>query len=307
MDLLNFKDELIKHLQEEGYWAVISKAEKINYQNQDTIIVKETAKDVVGISYPLSELYASYCMNYNMDLCISRLTKALINMNEESIHYFMDRISPEYLTLHVCDIDTNRELLSKSACFEVTPTIAAVAYIDIPTGNGNASIRISDNMLSQLGMTKKEALDRSISNLENSQFHVKHIGEVVKEMLGKKVPFIDRNEMPLYVVTNSLKMQGANILATKKALNEAVLRSVGEDCYILPSSIHEVILVPKSSGMDVASLKNMVESVNEAELNTREKLSDNVFEYSLSDMKLSLATGEEKENTKVRGRNICRI
>lgn len=78
MDLLNFKDELIKHLQEEGYWAVISKAEKINYQNQDTIIVKETAKDVVGISYPLSELYASYCMNYNRIYAFRDLRRHLL-------------------------------------------------------------------------------------------------------------------------------------------------------------------------------------------------------------------------------------
>ena len=50
------------------------------------------------------------------------------------------------------------------------------------------------------------------------------------------------------------------------------------DCYILPSSIHEVLIVP--SDMDVNTLAHMVHDINRAEVAEQDRLSDHVFRLS---------------------------
>lgn len=307
MELQEFKDELVKRLQDGGLWVKIGDADKINYQGQEAVIVKENDDDIDGISRPVSELYMEFKKSNDIDFCVTFLIEALKHRNKPILHYVMEQINnKEFFTLHVCSANENRELLARSAYYEVTQALAAVAYIDVPTEDGYASVRVNDNILNELGMTRKEVLETALSNLEQSEFIMKHIGEVIEEMAGSSL-FIDEHEMPMYVVTGKSKMYGANILATKSSLYSSIADSIGEDCYILPSSIHEIILVPKSAGIAPYDLKMLVESVNETELDKREKLSDEVFEYSMAEKRLLLATYEDKKITKERGKSICRI
>lgn len=308
MELQEFKDELVKRLQDVGLWVKIGDVDKINYQGQEAVIVKENADDIDGISHPVSELYKEFKKSNDIDFCVTYLNEALKHRDKPILPYVMGKVkNKEFFTLHVCSANENRELLARSAYYEVTQALAAVAYIDVPTGDGcYASVRVNDNILNKLGMTKKEVLDTALSNLEQSEFIVKHIAEVIEEMAGSSL-FIDEHEMPMYVVTGKSKMYGANILATKTSLYSSIADSIGEDCYILPSSIHEIILVPKSAGIAPYDLKMLVESVNETELDKREKLCDEVFEYSMAEKRLLLATYEDKKITKERGKSICRI
>ena len=48
---------------------------------------------------------------------------------------------------------------------------------------------------------------------------------------------------------------------------------------IIPSSIHELLIVPKSPEIDPRELGEMVRAVNRAEVAKEEQLSDRVYEY----------------------------
>ena len=48
----------------------------------------------------------------------------------------------------------------------------------------------------------------------------------------------------------------------------------------MPSSVHELLVVPVNMGMDVGQLKEMVTSINASEVALEEQLSDNVYRYS---------------------------
>ena len=50
--------------------------------------------------------------------------------------------------------------------------------------------------------------------------------------------------------------------------------------YILPSSVHEVILIPADDMIDPMVLKDMVYQVNRTQLKTEEILSDSVYFFS---------------------------
>ena len=58
---------------------------------------------------------------------------------------------------------------------------------------------------------------------------------------------------------------------------------VGSDLYIIPSSVHEVLLLPNNIEYDKDYLTDLVKEVNSGELSTEDILSDHVYYYSRKD------------------------
>lgn len=85
-------------------------------------------------------------------------------------------------------------------------------------------------------------------------------------------------EVPIYVMSNTSGINGAATL-----LYENVLKSFAEsrqtDFYVLPSSIHEVLLIPCNGKYDEKELRDMVCEVNQTQVPTEDILSDEVYIY----------------------------
>lgn len=79
-------------------------------------------------------------------------------------------------------------------------------------------------------------------------------------------------------LTNSRKQFGASLI-----LHNDILRRAGEvlgsNYFVLPSSIHETILVPDIEGSDAQGLCLMVKEINEGKVEACEQLSDKVQYY----------------------------
>jgi hypothetical protein len=82
----------------------------------------------------------------------------------------------------------------------------------------------------------------------------------------------------MYVCTNVNKCNGAGVIFYKDFLKN-ISEKVGTDLYIIPSSIHEVIIVPANDKIDSELLKSMVPEVNETEVTVTEVLSNHVYLY----------------------------
>ena len=82
-------------------------------------------------------------------------------------------------------------------------------------------------------------------------------------------------------------MYGAGYLALKTKIEE--LSSIfGRDLYILPSSIHEVLVTPDNGLYEVEDLKKMVKEVNDTEVSPEERLSYSVYKYSRRDAEIKV-------------------
>lgn len=104
-----------------------------------------------------------------------------------------------------------------------------------------------------------------------------------------------QEENPMYVLTNRSNQNGAACILYPNVLKEFAER-IGSDLYILPSSIHEVILI-KDQGMEDADvLRNMVKDVNRTQLAPEEVLSDEVYHYNRKSGKVGLC--ENKTSVK---------
>ena len=93
--------------------------------------------------------------------------------------------------------------------------------------------------------------------------------------------------LPMYVLTNQSHLNGASALLYKDILRDFA-HSLEENFYILPSSIHEVILVPANGIMSKNSLELMVKDVNQKEVSPMERLSDHVYFYDRFTHKITL-------------------
>ncbi len=86
------------------------------------------------------------------------------------------------------------------------------------------------------------------------------------------------DEGPLYVLSNRQRFFGAScILYTAQLQDFANIKN--SDLYILPSSIHEVILIPQSVSPNYESLCRMVKEINDSEVDACDRLSDKVYRF----------------------------
>ena len=96
---------------------------------------------------------------------------------------------------------------------------------------------------------------------------------------------LEENDM--FVLTNESRLNGASCMLYDNVLKEFA-DSVESDLYILPSSIHEVILLPKREIYNINDLKSMVHEVNAEEVAPDEVLSDQVYTYDRANGMLTM-------------------
>lgn len=85
-------------------------------------------------------------------------------------------------------------------------------------------------------------------------------------------------EIPVYVVSTVSGINGAGVIFYE-GICEKIKERLGEDFYIVPSSIHEVLVVPKSVSPDIKHLQAMVEFINATEVKEEDRLTNSVYTY----------------------------
>lgn len=197
--------------------------------------------------------------------------------------------------------DRNKELLSDAPHLIVCDDLAVLFYILVSNdGEGTATITIRTNMSDLWGVDEDELFKIALVNTQRLfRGSVMSMASVMMELLSDRMDeentkefydmvVSDEDMVPMYVCTNTQKINGAGVLLYKDLLKEFAER-VGNDFYILPSSIHETLLVPVSKEMQIEYLRSMVREVNATQVAPEEVLSDNVYIYRREDDKISLA------------------
>lgn len=102
----------------------------------------------------------------------------------------------------------------------------------------------------------------------------------MEEMLAGMVSFIlYPSAIPMYILTNEQELNGASALLYGDILKDFANKK-GADMYILPSSIHEVIMIPADRIDDPKKLSSMVHEANTTVVSTGDVLSDSVYYYN---------------------------
>jgi len=171
----------------------------------------------------------------------------------------------------------------KNLAYSKTKTDLVILYqIELVNdGNGCQSIKIQKAALKMYGVTVTELKKAAFKNLDE---HIRflNMAQELGFLLGE--PEEDAmEEFPMWVLSNDVKTYGAAAIFSSKAMKEVTTKMKTNQLYILPSSIHEVIILdatkPDTAGK-TEELKAMVREVNATQVAPKDKLSDNVYFYN---------------------------
>ncbi len=150
---------------------------------------------------------------------------------------------------------------------------------------GNATILIRNTHL-ELWKQTKDTIHRLA--IKNTPRILPSKLRTMEEIIGELYFLKDENEEEglaqiagktgMYVLTNTKGLCGAGAILYNDVLREFA-KEHNRDIIILPSSVHEVILLPDVGEYDKKSLQEMVKDVNETQVDAQEVLSDKVYIY----------------------------
>ena len=186
----------------------------------------------------------------------------------------------EYLSFRLVGLDEN-EIWLNDKVWEPMGDFAKVCCLEMgQETTGYMSAVVTMGNLALMGVTKEQILSDAQKNLEKKEYVFMNLADVMASMCSEfsEIDPAETPEMPLYMLTNSSKIQGAVMIARPDIMKEIGER-FGCDFYVLPSSKHEVLLVPVDAGIDLGVLSAMVRDVNAAEVSVYDKLSDKVQFY----------------------------
>lgn len=164
--------------------------------------------------------------------------------------------------------------------------LAIIFYVLLEAGiYGTATMPVKTEHLKLWNITKAEVYEQACQNTERLlPYEFRSMRSVLKEMAGIEEP---EGEEVLYVMSNHLRSFGAVSILYPGRLEEAG-EYLGEDFYVLPSSVHEMILVKKSAASGKAFLSAMVTEINATQVDTEEVLSNRAYYYDRAHKKLSM-------------------
>ena len=153
---------------------------------------------------------------------------------------------------------------------------------------GNASILIHNVHIQLWKVNARELYECAMENTPLLQGYeladMKSVLEEMKALGGAEDEEIEdmQQEVPMYVLSNKSRVNGAACILYKDILKDFAM-AVDKDLYVLPSSIHEVILLPSDGTQESEQLKEMVKEINLSQVEEEEVLSDSVYYYRRSD------------------------
>ena len=209
----------------------------------------------------------------------------------------------DHIICKLVNAEMNAEYLADKPHTQVED-LAVMYAVDLGGGEGGKmTAPITNALMEQYGVTTQELHDIAIHNLAESQIEFKTMRDVLIDMMFPNgisendprafmIPPEEENPS-MYVLSNAEKLNGAAALLDAKTM-EDISEKLGGDFIVLPSSIHECIVLPVNEDMDRHTLEAMVQDVNAGQVAPEERLSDHVYMYDSQEKELVLADKMEE-------------
>ena len=168
--------------------------------------------------------------------------------------------------------------------------LALIYRVDFrETSGGRMSTVITNQMLGEFGISQEQLHQDAVENSAITHpASLRSMQEVMASMMGMEPEPHMPGEPLMLVATTEGAFMGASVIQYPGFMDMAA-EKVGGDFFILPSSIHEVLLIPDDGKADFHELAAMVQSINETQVAPADRLSDNVYHYDKTDRVFELA------------------
>ena len=277
-------DEMVVELQE---------VTKVNL-SLEGLTIRKQGENIAPTIY-LNQYFNQFNDGRAMDDIVRDIIKVYENNQPENImdvfktedFYDFDKMK-EKIVLKVINTERNLDLLVQVPHLDMEGLgLSVVFYVTLMTGEQSAGILIKNEHLKLWEKTVSDLL--TIAEVNTNRMHaftIKSMNEVLSGMFGFEEDLIPDDVPALYVLTDENKTFGASQLYLKDKIREFAEKN-NCDVYILPSSVHELLLLRADfPNLEPSYLKEMVCEVNASEVSEADFLCDGLFKYILSEDKI---------------------
>lgn len=307
MNFETFMESIKKHIKEylpESYQdaqVTIREQQKLNNRYMGLTVIRPGDDRIPTIN--LTDLYRQSYENPRF-----RITDVLEQISQiiqrEPERFDVSRLTQykeakKHLFMRVSNIEENLQVLDNVPYVE-RADLAITFHIAVEENEaGRASAIVTNNMMENFGVTRNQLYKDA---LENSSFiapvMIDNLGELVGRMEIEEMEargaseeeirkaeeriYVESQYNPMFVVTNETLLYGGSAIFYPGVMDE-LGEVLNGDFFILPSSVHETLVVPDNGRISCHELKAMVMAINEKEVAPEDRLADEVYHYDTRD------------------------
>ena len=277
-------DEMVVELQE---------VTKVNL-SLDGLTIRKQGENIAPTIY-LNQYFNQFNDGRAMDDIVRDIIRVYENNQPENImnvfktedFYDFDKMK-EKIVLKVINTERNLDLLEQVPNLEMEGLgLSVVFYVSLMTGEQSAGILIKNEHLKLWEKTVSDLL--TVAEVNTNRMHaftIKSMNEVLSGMFGFEEDLIPDDVPALYVLTDKHNTFGASQLYLKDKIREFAEKN-NCDVYILPSSVHELLLLRADfPNVEPEYLKEMVCEVNATEVSDEDFLCDGAYKFELATDKI---------------------
>jgi hypothetical protein len=285
------------------YEIRIQKVTKNNGIVLDGLIIGKASKSIAPTIY-LNSYYIHFTHGMSMQEILEDIISAYKENNDVVLGDMRELLDfsnvRDKVAFKLIQREKNKELL-KDVPYNEFLDLAVVFYLILDEHRGGQMTALIHNShMEPWGVEKEELYRLAIRNTPILlPPEIKTMKEIMCDILKGHLEELEMEEMvddlldfdsqkpSLYVLSNKNQINGAGCILYDGCLKDFA-DSQNSDIVILPSSTHEVILVPDDGKLDYGELRKMVGEINESEVPKEDVLSDRIYKYSRHDCKIIL-------------------
>ena len=279
----------------EGGNITINHVIKNNGCEMDGLVIMEKGKDIAPTIY-LDSFYVLYTNGENIKNIIRQI-EVIYEQNKNNVTFDVNILKhfdtiKDKIVYKVVNYRSNEKLLEQVPHKRILD-LAVVFYCLLDNEYGrSATALIYNNNLKNWNVTIDDVYKAALKNTPDLlHSKISSMAALFEKcgvnVDGEEVDLKDYVPSDMYVLTNESKLNGAACILYENVLYDFA-QKLGADLYILPSSVHEVILLPKLSMFEKDELVNMVKEVNTEGVAADEVLSDHVYEYNRTERLITM-------------------
>lgn len=276
---VSFVRNMVSERMGEGYSIKLFKVMKNNSLELDSLVVLKEGRNFAPNIY-LNAYYDSYIAGTDVIEIVDRICMIYdhcsIPIVQEDFEYTLEHMRP-YIFFRLVSLERNKKLLSEVPHTEFLDLAVTFHCLVRSEEEGIGTIRITKEHMNLWNISLNELKELAYNNtIRLFPPVIRTMEEVIRsllqsdEMNGVDFDYVKPEDeaYPMYILTNEKGINGASCLMYKDVIRDFA-RDIKSDIYILPSSIHEIILIPMESTDDKEHLQRMVVEINASQVPPR--------------------------------------
>ena len=277
-----FKKELDERLGGDGSTEVV-RVDKNNGNGKEGLMIKGGDSPALPVIYP--EEFYRFHKEMGEDVVSIAEKAAYICMREREKKEVLDEFcrdilswetAKEYLMPELIRAEWNREILKEAASIPFLDLAVCFRLQKERPGGGIFSFRLSKKQTASWGLSERELMEQGRKNLRCVDHKITGLTELMEGIFG--AGFFEDEETDFAVLTTPERTYGTSGILRKELLADYADR-LGKNLFLIPSSVHEFILMPDDGKTDLEKLECLINRVNSEQVAREEQLSDHAYYY----------------------------